>query len=187
MYPALSVLKQLMKAKPEAVQEAQGNTAQVTPQDLQVLWVGSSGGMEADLVKREGIRYEGIPAAGVHGVGARALPGNLWQLGRGFFASRRILRKFRPDVLFFTGGFVAVPMALAARISRRTRSLLYVPDIEPGQAIKTIARFSDCITLTVEESGYLLPQSPIEDGHWLPIATRAGSMDKRSGTQFFCP
>ena len=100
------------------------------------MWVGSSGGMEADLVKREGIRFEAIPAAGVHGVGVRALPGNLWQLGRGFFSSRRILRKFRPEVLFFTGGFVAVPMALAARISRRYKSLLYVPDIEPGQALE---------------------------------------------------
>ncbi len=159
MYPALSVLKQLMKAKPEAMQDAQGNADQASPEELQVLWVGGSGGMEADLVKREGIRYEAIPAAGVHGVGARALPGNLWQLGGGFFASRRILRKFRPDVLFFTGGFVAVPMALAARVSGRTRSLLYVPDIEPGQAIKAIARFSDCITLTAEESDIFFPKA----------------------------
>jgi UDP-N-acetylglucosamine--N-acetylmuramyl-(pentapeptide) pyrophosphoryl-undecaprenol N-acetylglucosamine transferase len=116
--------------------------------------------MEEDLVKREGIRYEAIPAAGVHGVGARALPGNLWQLSRGFFASRRILRKFRPEVLFFTGGFVAVPMALAARLSRWTKSLLYVPDIEPGMALNTIARFSDCLTLTVEESGAFFPKHP---------------------------
>jgi UDP-N-acetylglucosamine--N-acetylmuramyl-(pentapeptide) pyrophosphoryl-undecaprenol N-acetylglucosamine transferase len=73
--------------------------------------------MEEHLVKREGLRFESIPAAGVHGVGIRSLPGNLWQLGRGFLASRRILRKFHPDVLFFTGGYVAVPMALAGRLS----------------------------------------------------------------------
>jgi UDP-N-acetylglucosamine--N-acetylmuramyl-(pentapeptide) pyrophosphoryl-undecaprenol N-acetylglucosamine transferase len=153
VYPALSVLKSLMSQKTEPIQEVQVNATPALPEELQVLWVGGTGGMEADLVKREGIRYEAIPAAGVHGVGARALPGNLWQLSRGFLASRRILRKFRPEVLFYTGGFVAVPMALAARVSRQTRSLLYVPDIEPGLALSAIARFSDCIALTVEESG----------------------------------
>lgn len=160
MYPALSVLKQLMSQKPEPTQDVQADADPALTEELQVLWVGGSGGMESDLVKREGIRYEAIPAAGVHGVGARALPRNLWQLSRGFFASRRILRKYRPEVLFFTGGFVAVPMALAARVYRRTKSLLYVPDIEPGLALSTIARFSDCITLTVEESGSYFPKHP---------------------------
>ncbi|OGN94480.1 MAG: hypothetical protein A2Z71_09900 [Chloroflexi bacterium RBG_13_50_21] len=160
MYPALSVLKQLMSLKPEAMLDAQAEASQTTTEELQVLWVGGRGGMEADLVKREGLRFEAIPAAGVHGVGARALPGNLWQLGRGFFTSRRILRKFRPDVLFFTGGFVGVPMALAARVFGRPKNLLYVPDIEPSLALKTIARYSDCIALTVEDSGVYFPEHP---------------------------
>jgi UDP-N-acetylglucosamine--N-acetylmuramyl-(pentapeptide) pyrophosphoryl-undecaprenol N-acetylglucosamine transferase len=112
------------------------------------------------LVKREGIRFEAIPAAGVHGVSLRALPGNLWQVSRGFFSSRRILRKFRPDVVFFTGGYVAVPMALAGRVFGHQKSLLYVPDIEPGMALKAIARFSDCITLTVDESKNFFPKHP---------------------------
>ena len=158
MYPALSVLKQLMSANPERVPGEPAQTRQASIEELHVLWVGGCGGMEEDLVKREGFRFETIPAAGVHGVSWSSLPGNLWQLGRGFFSSQRILRKFRPDVLFFTGGYVAVPMALAARLSSRTKSLLYVPDIEPGQALKTIARFSDCITLTVEESKAFFPE-----------------------------
>ena len=45
-----------------------------------VLWIGSEGGMEADLVRRAGIPFNSIPAAGVHGVGLRALPGNTWRL-----------------------------------------------------------------------------------------------------------
>ena len=158
MYPALSVLKQLMSANPEPMPEGQVKDEQSSSEELQVLWVGGIGGMEADLVKREGIRFEAIPAAGVHGVGLRTLPGNLWQSGRGYFSSRRILRKFRPDVLFFTGGYVAVPMALASRLLGRTKSLLYVPDIEPGLALKVIARFSDRIALTVEESDAFFPK-----------------------------
>jgi UDP-N-acetylglucosamine--N-acetylmuramyl-(pentapeptide) pyrophosphoryl-undecaprenol N-acetylglucosamine transferase len=111
--------------------------------------------MEANLVKQSMPSTEGklsfatIPAAGVHGVGLRSLPRNLGQLAKGLFASRRLLQQFQPDVLFFTGGYLAVPMALAGR---KIPSLSYVPDIEPGLALKTIARFSTRIALTTEES-----------------------------------
>ena len=131
MYPALSVLQAL-------------------EDELAVLWVGGEGGMEADLVKRAGMPYTAVPAAGVHGVGMRALPGNLMRLARGTLASRRILKQFQPHALFFTGGFVAVPMAVAA--GRSIPSLLFVPDIEPGLALKTLARYASVIALSTEES-----------------------------------
>ena len=119
------------------------------------MWVGSQGGMEADLVKRLGMPFEAIPAAGVHGVGLRSLPGNLAQLGRGYRQAKRVLKRFQPDVLLLTGGYVAVPMALAGR---KVPTLLYVPDIEPGLALKTLARLADCIALTAEASRTYFPQ-----------------------------
>ena len=70
-------------------------------------------------------------------------------LTRGVFAARKILKGFKPDALFFTGGYVAVPMAMAGR---STPSLLYVPDIEPGMALKSLAGFSDAIAVTTEQS-----------------------------------
>ncbi len=131
MYPALTVLQAL------------GDEANP------VLWVGGENGMESELVTRLNIPFTGIPAAGVHGVGLRTLPGNILRLLRGRIASSRILKEFRPDVLFFTGGYVAAPMAVAAR---HYPSLLYVPDIEPGLALKFLARFSDRIALSAEDS-----------------------------------
>jgi UDP-N-acetylglucosamine--N-acetylmuramyl-(pentapeptide) pyrophosphoryl-undecaprenol N-acetylglucosamine transferase len=130
VYPALAVL--------QAIQD-----------NAEVLWIGGEGGMETRLVERTGIPYQAIPAAGVHGIGLRTLPRNLWQLSRGVLASRRILRAFKPDVLFFTGGYVAVPMALAGW---KLPSLLYVPDIEPGLALKTLARLADKICVTAQDS-----------------------------------
>lgn len=117
--------------------------------ELSVLWVGSADGMEVDLVKRAGISFQAIPAAGVHGVGLRALPGNLIKLGKGYFKSRSILRQFKPDVLFFTGGYVAIPMALAGR---NYPIGLYVPDIEPGLALKVLAHFADRVAITTKDS-----------------------------------
>ena len=56
--------------------------------------------------------------------------------------------------MFFTGGYLAAPMALAGT---KIPTLLYVPDIEPALAIKTIARFADRIAVTASESGNYFP------------------------------
>jgi undecaprenyldiphospho-muramoylpentapeptide beta-N-acetylglucosaminyltransferase len=137
VYPALAVL-QALPGDPHT----------------SVLWVGSVGGMERDLVERSRVPFEAIPAAGVHGVGLRSLPGNLLQLARGYHRSRRILKRFQPDVLLFTGGYVAVPMAFAGI---RFPSVLYVPDIEPGLALKVLAHLANRIAVTAEDSRAFLP------------------------------
>lgn len=162
VYPALAVL-QALEPKNERDELSRvgsiSNTGVLPDSDscaLQTLWIGGRGGMEADLVKRAGIDYREIPAAGVHGVGARALPGNVRQIGRGLQAARRVLKDFRPEVILFTGGYVAIPVALSSRLPGLRipppSILLYVPDIEPGLALKTLARFADRIAITVEES-----------------------------------
>jgi len=112
--------------------------------------------MEAELVKRQGVPYTAIPAAGVHGVGLRALPANIAKLTRGVLASRRILKQFRPDVLLYTGGYIAAPMALAAR---KLPALLYSPDIEPGMALKFLARFASIVAVTTSDSRTFFPKN----------------------------
>jgi UDP-N-acetylglucosamine--N-acetylmuramyl-(pentapeptide) pyrophosphoryl-undecaprenol N-acetylglucosamine transferase len=76
-------------------------------------------------------------------------------------------------------------MALAARLPKRSKSLLYVPDIEPGRAIKTIARFSDCITLTVEESQafFSAHTSPVVTGY--PLRPGLDSWTHSEAINFF--
>jgi UDP-N-acetylglucosamine--N-acetylmuramyl-(pentapeptide) pyrophosphoryl-undecaprenol N-acetylglucosamine transferase len=133
VYPALAVHNALIEERPQ----------------VETLWVGGEGGMEAGLVQRAGIPFQTIPAAGLHGVGWRALPGNALKLARGYAASRRILRDFKPDALFFTGGYLAVPMALAGR---RVPTLLYVPDIEPALAMQTLLPFADRVAVTAPDS-----------------------------------
>jgi UDP-N-acetylglucosamine--N-acetylmuramyl-(pentapeptide) pyrophosphoryl-undecaprenol N-acetylglucosamine transferase len=129
---------------------------------VDTLWVGSESGMEAELVGREGVRFASIPAAGLHGVGLRSLPRNAAQLVRGFVASRRLLHEFHPDVLFFTGGYLAGPMALAGKA---IPTVLYVPDIEPGLALKTLARFADRICVTSARTQKYLRQSVAVTGY----------------------
>jgi UDP-N-acetylglucosamine--N-acetylmuramyl-(pentapeptide) pyrophosphoryl-undecaprenol N-acetylglucosamine transferase len=129
---------------------------------LGTLWVGGEGGMEESLVKRQSIAFQSIPAAGVHGVGLAVLPRNLITITRGIFAARRILSEFKPDVMFFTGGYVAVPVATAGR---SIPSLLYVPDIEPGMALKSLAGMADVIAVTTDESEQFFNKKVLETGY----------------------
>ncbi|MGB2897587.1 MAG: UDP-N-acetylglucosamine--N-acetylmuramyl-(pentapeptide) pyrophosphoryl-undecaprenol N-acetylglucosamine transferase [Anaerolineales bacterium] len=130
MYPALAVIAELSEK-------------------AEVLWVGGQGGMEAELVKRAGVPFEAIPAAGLHGVGLRSLPVNASRLLQGIPAARRIIRRFRPDVLFFTGGYVGVPVALAGQ---RLPQAVFVPDIEPALALRLISRFARVINVSTTAS-----------------------------------
>lgn len=157
MYPALAVHSAL--------------TAKV--RDLDTLWVGGEGGMEESLVKRQGITFQSIPAAGIHGVSLVTMPRNLALIGRGILAARRILKEFQPDVLFFTGGYVAVPVALAGR---SIASMLYVPDIEPGMALKSLSRFADMIAVTTSQSQKFFKKKVFETGY--PIRTDLALWDR---------
>jgi len=145
---------------------------------LDTLWVGGEGGMEESLVKRQGIPLKTIPAAGVHGVGAAALPRNLVTITRGIFAARRILNDFKPTALFFTGGYVAVPMALAGR---SLPSVLFVPDIEPGMALKSLAGMADVIMVTTDQSQKFFDKKVYETGY--PIRADLTLWDRQTAVQ----
>jgi undecaprenyldiphospho-muramoylpentapeptide beta-N-acetylglucosaminyltransferase len=146
--------------------------------DVETLWVGGEGGIEESLVKRHEIPFRSIPAAGVHGVSPLVLPRNLLKLGRGVLAARSILNDYKPDVLFFTGGYVAAPMAFAGR---SVPSLLYVPDIEPGMALKSIAGFADIIAVTTEQSQTFFNKRVYETGY--PLRPDLARWDRKTAHQ----
>jgi UDP-N-acetylglucosamine--N-acetylmuramyl-(pentapeptide) pyrophosphoryl-undecaprenol N-acetylglucosamine transferase len=112
--------------------------------------------MEGDIISRQKIAFKAIPAAGVHGVGLLNLPRNLSLLLRGYLKAGEIIRDFRPDVLFFTGGYLAVPAAYAGR---SVPSLVYIPDIEPGLAIRAISNLASIIAVTVDRTRLHTPKN----------------------------
>ena len=64
------------------------------------------------------------------------------------------------------------------------KSLLYVPDIEPGLAFKTIARFSDQIAVTAEESREYFPNKPVTVTGY-PTRPELTRWTREAGRQFF--
>ena len=150
MYPALAVASEFLRRGPDEQGPSGAPAAGPGAVRDEVLWLGSVGGMEAELVQRAGLPFQAIHSRGVHGVGWR-LPLNAVSLARGFFEALRLVRTFRAEALLVTGGFVAVPVALAAWLSR-VPVVVYLPDLEPALAIRAVSWLARRIALTAGDS-----------------------------------
>jgi UDP-N-acetylglucosamine--N-acetylmuramyl-(pentapeptide) pyrophosphoryl-undecaprenol N-acetylglucosamine transferase len=130
-----------------------------------VRWVGSIGGVEENLTGRAGIPFSGISAAGLRGKNPLLMLGGLWALSRGFRQARRLVASFKPDVLFVTGGYVCAPVMLAARLAG-VPALIYLPDMRPGLAIKSLARFAHRVAVTAQPVvDYFRPGQAVVTGY----------------------
>ncbi len=120
-----------------------------------MLFVGETEGMERELVTREGVRFESIQAGAMHGVGVTRMLRGFSKMIAGIAGAFAILGKFKPDVVFLTGGFVGVPVSLAAWL-RRIPAVVYLPDIEPGLALKVMARLATRVATTADASAQFI-------------------------------
>jgi UDP-N-acetylglucosamine--N-acetylmuramyl-(pentapeptide) pyrophosphoryl-undecaprenol N-acetylglucosamine transferase len=136
IYPALSVAAKLQE---------NGLTAD------DFLWIGTRGEIEESLVPQAGLHLATISGGALAGVSWPVRMRNVARLGAGLAAAVRHLHAFRPDVGLLTGGYVNGPVAVAAR-SRRVPLAIYLPDIEPGKAIRTLSRFARVVACTAAPS-----------------------------------
>jgi len=125
-------------------------------QDVSLLYVGSEGGVEEELARRQGIAFRAIAAGQVRGLMPWTMARNLMRIARGLFQARRIVGEFAPRVVLVTGGYVCVPVALAAW-ARRIPVLIYLPDLRWSPAIRCGPRFS---RRTKQRRGRPLPWKP---------------------------
>ncbi|WP_448595865.1 UDP-N-acetylglucosamine--N-acetylmuramyl-(pentapeptide) pyrophosphoryl-undecaprenol N-acetylglucosamine transferase, partial [Thermoflexus hugenholtzii] len=135
IYPALAVAEALQDAEP----------------DLEVVWVGTPEGMEARLIPSRGFAFLPVEAGGVYGLGPRGALRGLWRIARGVRQAWQAMGRLRPQVLFTTGGFAAVPAALAAARAG-VPILVYLPDLEPGMAVRLLARLAAHVAVTAPEA-----------------------------------
>jgi UDP-N-acetylglucosamine--N-acetylmuramyl-(pentapeptide) pyrophosphoryl-undecaprenol N-acetylglucosamine transferase len=82
----------------------------------QVSWLGTSHGMERDIVPRHGVEMDSIDFAGLRGKGLRHTLNGAFKLTASFIACLRILARRSPDVVLGMGGYVTVPGGMMARL-----------------------------------------------------------------------
>jgi UDP-N-acetylglucosamine--N-acetylmuramyl-(pentapeptide) pyrophosphoryl-undecaprenol N-acetylglucosamine transferase len=148
VYPALAVVEVLLERKPPETA-----LPSLTPAGL--LWIGSEDGIEEKLVRHAGIEFAGLAAGGLRGMGLADSVRNAVQIARSVGKARSILARFKPNVVFVTGGYACVAVTLAAW-TQRVPVLVYLPDIEPGLAIRFLSRFAARVAVTSKESCHYL-------------------------------
>jgi len=111
------------------------------------LYVGSKHGLEEEQVTRAGIPFTSVATGKLRRYFSWR---NFTDLGRipiGVLQSLRVVRGFRPDVVFSTGGFVTVPPVMAARLLR-VPVLIHEQTVQVGLANRIAARCADRIALS---------------------------------------
>ena len=122
----------------------------------EVLFIGSSHGLEARLVPEAGFRLEALQSEQVMG---RSLWGRLrggLSILLGVGSALRVMREFKADAVVSVGGYAAMPAALAAWTSRRPLFLVE-PNAIPGRVNRLTARFARTVFVGFEDTRRGLP------------------------------
>ncbi len=163
MYPALTVAEALKAQQP----------------NVDVRYVGSPDGMERELVERTAWPYRSVDAGQVRGMSPWALLRNGRKLWRGIRQAGALLAEWPADVVFVTGGYVTVPVALAAW-RRKIPTMIYLPDLEPGWAIRFLSRFATRVAVSFDEVRRFFDSSKV----WVsgyPVRARLFTANRQAG------
>ncbi|WP_435059389.1 UDP-N-acetylglucosamine--N-acetylmuramyl-(pentapeptide) pyrophosphoryl-undecaprenol N-acetylglucosamine transferase [Streptomyces sp. bgisy060] len=131
---------------------------------LDVLWVGTATGLEARVTEREGIPFKTVATGKIRRSSnplKLASPANIKDMGRvplGAAQARSIVSDFKPDVVLSTGGYVAVPVGLAAKFCRRPL-VIHEQTVRLGLANRALARAATHVAVSSESTLSLLPDS----------------------------
>lgn len=122
------------------------------------LFLGGRRGKEAELVPAVGIPFHATPMPSLRDPQSRlALLRTLVGVPLAFFDALAQLVRFRPDVCCTTGGVVAIPVTLAARLMR-VPVYLWDGNALPGRATRLLASFSSRIGVSYEQARRALPR-----------------------------
>ena len=125
-------------------------------------YVGSRNGVEQGLVEAIGLPFVGVESGKLRRASSLAGMLTLKNLGDAFRVPVGIVqawnevRRFRPDVVLATGGYVSVPPVIAAGLLR-IPVLIHEQTVQIGLANKIAARFATRIALTFEGAAAELP------------------------------
>ena len=151
-YPALTTVNAL-----QALLERAGHS-------LDVLWVGAEDGLEARIAAENDIAFESVAvgkirrAANPFKMLSRENVRDMANVPRGVAQARSLISEFAPDVVLATGGYVAVPVGLAAALSCKPL-VVHEQTVRLGLANKVLARPATSIAVSSPSTTLLLPDS----------------------------
>ena len=117
----------------------------------EILYVGNDEGIEKDIVPKSGYNLALVDARWLD-------KSNVWQLvktgprvAKGTLEAHRVIRRFKPDVVIGTGGYVYFPVIVAARMYG-ARTFLHEQNAYPGLANRTLEKHVDRVFLGFKDA-----------------------------------
>ena len=143
-----------------------------------VHYIGTAEGIEHELLKgRPEVVYHAIAWGKLRRYFSWKNFTDPFRVVKGYFQSRRIIRTVKPDVLFSKGGYVSVPVVMAAK--GQCPVLCHESDYSPGLANKIAARFADTICTTFADTVSKVPAGKgVHTGTPIRASLLAGSREK---------
>lgn len=141
IYPALAIAKGLQNKVP----------------GVDVLYVGTKKGLEADIVPKTGQPFQTINVEGLYRPFSLRTLFSLLKAVKGSWDGRKILRDFKPHVVIGTGGYVCGPLVFSAA-SLGIPTLIHEQNAFPGLTNRILARFARHVCVTFEDSMKYFPR-----------------------------
>lgn len=146
-----------------------------------IIYIGSNNGMEKEIIEKRNIPFFGITADKLRrylDVKNFFMPANVI---KGIKEAIAILRENKVDVIFSKGGYVSVPVVIAAA-RLRIPVISHEADFTPGLANKIATPFSKIVCCNFEETTKMIGKK----GRWTgcPIRAELLSGNKKKGLEF---
>lgn len=125
--------------------------------DCQILYIGSGAEMEKRIMGEEGIPVKFVMSGKLRRYFSMENIIDIFKVPIGFVQSLWILLRFMPDAIFSKGGYVAVPIVLAAWIYR-IPILMHESDSTPGLANQFLSRFASRIAVAYPAAEEYFPR-----------------------------
>lgn len=125
--------------------------------EYDISYVGTYNGIEKQLIQEQQIPYYGISSGKLRRYFDLKNFSDPFKVVKGFGQSLRLMRKLKPDIVFSKGGFVSVPVILAAKVCK-IPSIIHESDLTPGLANKIAIPYAEKVCCNFPETLKYLPE-----------------------------
>ena len=125
--------------------------------NYEIHYIGSHDGIEKKLIEELGIPYYGISSGKLRRYFDPKNFTDPFRVLKGYGEANKLLKQLKPDVLFSKGGFVSVPVVLAAK-RQHIPAIIHESDMTPGLANKICIPSADRVCCNFPETISHLPQ-----------------------------
>ena len=148
----------------------------------EIHYIGSYTGIEKSLIEAQGIPYYGISSGKLRRYFDPKNFSDPAKVVKGYFQAKKLLKKIKPDIVFSKGGFVSVPVVLAAKHSH-IPAIIHESDLTPGLANKLAIPSASKVCCNFPETLKYLPEGKaVLTGS--PIRAELLQGDRLAGLQY---